>query len=87
MINLGLAAGAGVTPEQAQGTLIAIAPAVGSARVTSAAGNILRAFGMTVVAEEMASEERPELAAPRARHGRAAGDESAAREAVVRDEQ
>src|SRR6059058_2660000 len=45
LINLGLAGEAGVTLEQAQGALIAIAPVVGSARVAAAAGNILRAFG------------------------------------------
>ncbi|MGZ4508828.1 MAG: carboxymuconolactone decarboxylase family protein [Blastococcus sp.] len=48
LINLGLAAEAGMTLEQAQGVLIAIAPAVGSARVASAAGKILRAFGIAV---------------------------------------
>jgi 4-carboxymuconolactone decarboxylase len=57
LINLGLAADAGVTLEEAQGALIAIAPVVGSARVAAAAGNILRAFGIAMVAEEMASQE------------------------------
>ena len=57
LINLGLAKDAGVTLEQAQGVLIAIAPAVGSARVASAAGKILRAFSLAVVmAEEDAAE-------------------------------
>jgi 4-carboxymuconolactone decarboxylase len=58
LINLGLGADAGVTLEEAQGALIAIAPVVGSARVAAAAGNILRAFGLAVVAEEMASAEQ-----------------------------
>jgi 4-carboxymuconolactone decarboxylase len=44
-MHLAAASEAGVTPEQAQGLLIAIAPLVGSARVVAAAGNILRAFG------------------------------------------
>ena len=57
MINLGLAADAGITLEDAQGTLVAIAPVVGSARVAAAAGNILRgAFG--VAALEDALEEQ-----------------------------
>lgn len=47
VMNLGLAAEAGVTVEEVQGTLIAIAPMVGSARVASAAGAILRgAYGV-----------------------------------------
>jgi 4-carboxymuconolactone decarboxylase len=52
LINLGLAADVGVTLEDAQGTLIAIAPVVGSARVASAAGNVLRAFGLAAMVEE-----------------------------------
>ena len=54
VINLGLAADAGVTLEEAQNTLIAIAPVVGSARVASATGKILRGFGM---AEALGGEE------------------------------
>src|SRR4051794_10627396 len=52
LINLSLAADVGVTLEEAQGTLIAIAPVVGSARVASAAGNVLRAFGLEAMLEE-----------------------------------
>ena len=53
VINLSLAADAGVTLEEAQGLLIAIAPVVGSARVAAAAGNILRgAFGVAALEEE-----------------------------------
>jgi 4-carboxymuconolactone decarboxylase len=53
LMNLGLAAEAGVSLEDAQGTLIAIAPVVGSARVASAAGNILRAaFGVEIAESE-----------------------------------
>ncbi|HLN77967.1 MAG TPA: carboxymuconolactone decarboxylase family protein [Nocardioidaceae bacterium] len=60
MMNLGLAADAGVTVEEAQSTLIAIAPVVGSARVASAAGKILRAaFGVAVLeAEGSVPEQR-----------------------------
>jgi hypothetical protein len=46
LINLELAAEAGITLDQARGTLVAIAPIVGSAHVASAAGNILRAYGL-----------------------------------------
>lgn len=50
VINLGLAAEVGVTLEQAQGTLVAIAPIVGSARVASASGKILRGlFGVAAL--------------------------------------
>lgn len=54
LVNLGMAADAGVTLEQAQGMLIAIAPVVGSARVAAAAGKVLRAFGL---AEAVSGEE------------------------------
>jgi alkylhydroperoxidase/carboxymuconolactone decarboxylase family protein YurZ len=55
LVNLGSAADAGVTLEQAQGVLVAIAPVVGSARIASAAGKLLRAFG--VASAEMEEEE------------------------------
>ena len=46
LVNLEMAAESGITLDQARGTLVAIAPIVGSARVASAAGNILRAYGL-----------------------------------------
>ena len=52
LMNLGLAADAGVTLEDAQGTLIAISPLVGSARVAAAAGKLLRAFGVAEAEEQ-----------------------------------
>ncbi|WAL64647.1 carboxymuconolactone decarboxylase family protein [Amycolatopsis cynarae] len=57
LTNLGMAADSGVTLEDAQGTLIAISPLVGSARVASAAGKILRVFGVTMAAEAVADED------------------------------
>lgn len=60
-VNLGLAADLGVTLEDVQGTLIAIAPLVGSAKVASAAGKILRAvFGVAALEafEESVPEQR-----------------------------
>ena len=53
LVNMGPAADAGVTLEQTQGVLVAIAPIVGSARIASAAGKLLRAYGIAGAAEEM----------------------------------
>jgi alkylhydroperoxidase/carboxymuconolactone decarboxylase family protein YurZ len=36
----------GVAPEEIQGTLVAIAPVVGTARVVAAAGNMIRSLGL-----------------------------------------
>jgi 4-carboxymuconolactone decarboxylase len=46
LLNIGAAEELGVSPEEIQGTLVAIAPVVGSARVVSAARNIGEAFGL-----------------------------------------
>ena len=58
VMNLRLASEAGMTLEEAQGVLIAISPVVGSARVASAAGKMLRRFGMAIAAEQAAMEEQ-----------------------------
>jgi len=42
------AADSGVTAEDIQGVMIAVAPVVGTARVVSAGGKILRALGVAV---------------------------------------
>jgi 4-carboxymuconolactone decarboxylase len=53
LVNLEMGAETGLSLEQVQGVLIAIAPVVGSARVASAGGSILRALGLaTAVVEE-----------------------------------
>lgn len=52
LVNMGPAADAGVTLEQAQGVMVAISPIVGSARIASAAGKLLRAFGVAGAMEE-----------------------------------
>lgn len=52
LVNLGAAADAGVTLDDAQGVLVAVAPIVGGARIASAAGNLLRAYGIATIAEE-----------------------------------
>jgi 4-carboxymuconolactone decarboxylase len=46
LVNVGTAMDAGVPPERVQGTLVAIAPVVGSARIVSAAGKMARAMGL-----------------------------------------
>lgn len=46
LLNIGTADELGVPLEKVQGTLVAIAPVIGSARTVSAAGKIVRAFGL-----------------------------------------
>ncbi len=53
LLNLGVASELGLTLEQVQGALIAIAPVVGSARIASAGSSIAQALGLaTAIAEE-----------------------------------
>src|SRR5436190_3738719 len=44
LVNLGVAGEVGVDSEQVRGVLAAVAPIVGTARVVSASGNIVRAL-------------------------------------------
>ena len=61
LLNLQAAGAAGVTAEQAQGVLAAIAPVVGGPRVVAAAGNIARALGFAIaVADEELAEAEEE---------------------------
>jgi 4-carboxymuconolactone decarboxylase len=46
LVNLAVGKQLGIPAERAIGTLIAIAPVVGTARVVSAAGSIVRALGI-----------------------------------------
>jgi alkylhydroperoxidase/carboxymuconolactone decarboxylase family protein YurZ len=48
LLNLGAAVDVGVTLEDVQGVLIAVAPIVGTPRVVSAASNIEDAFGFAI---------------------------------------
>ena len=61
LVNVGMAVDFGVTFEDVQGVLVAVAPIVGTARVESAAGNIAKALGIVVeIAEaeaKLANEE------------------------------
>jgi hypothetical protein len=61
LANAGTASDLGITLEDVQGVLIAIAPIVGTARTVSAAGNIARALGFAIAAIE--AEVDAELAA------------------------
>ncbi len=57
LVNMGAAAEAGVTLEDTQGVLVAVSPIVGSARIASAAGKLLRAYGVAAVLDEDIEEE------------------------------
>ena len=46
LMNIGLAAESGIAIEDIQGVLVAVTPVVGSARIVSAASNILRGLGL-----------------------------------------
>lgn len=48
LTNLSVAGDSGLTAEDVQGTLVAIAPVVGGPRVVSSVGNIGRALGITI---------------------------------------
>jgi 4-carboxymuconolactone decarboxylase len=54
-MNIAFSGEAGLEPEKILGTLIAIAPVIGTARIVSAAGSILRAFAL---AEDLAEEDQ-----------------------------
>jgi hypothetical protein len=53
LMNLGPAAELGIGEDEVRGVLTAIAPIVGTAKVTSATGNILRALGFALEMAEM----------------------------------
>jgi alkylhydroperoxidase/carboxymuconolactone decarboxylase family protein YurZ len=62
LVNAGTAADVGLTLQDAQGVLIAVAPIVGAPRVVSAAGNIARALGFAIAAIEAELEAELEEA-------------------------
>ncbi len=59
LLNLGAASEIGIDEEQVRGVLTAVAPIVGTARVASATGNIVRAlaFAIEVAELELEAEE------------------------------
>jgi 4-carboxymuconolactone decarboxylase len=59
-VTLAAAADSGVTVEEAQSVLIALAPLVGTARITAAAGNVLRAvMGISALADALPEQRTP----------------------------
>src|SRR5271166_6712316 len=48
LANAGVAADTGITADDVQGVMIAVAPLVGTARVVSSAGKILRALNLAI---------------------------------------
>ena len=58
LANAAAAADSGVTADDIQAVMIGVAPVVGTARVVSAGGNILRALGFAIAVadSEMADE-------------------------------
>ena len=57
LVNLKVSGEAGVAPESIVGTLVAIAPVIGTARVVSAAGHIVRALGLAVAMAENTDQQ------------------------------
>ena len=59
LANAEAAADSGVTADDVQAVMIAVAPVVGTVRVVSAGGKIVRALGFAIaVADEMADDEQ-----------------------------
>ena len=56
LLNLGVASELGIGAEDIQDVLTAIAPIVGTARVVSASGNIMRALGFAIEVAELEAE-------------------------------
>ena len=54
LLNLEAAAAAGIDPERVRGVLAGIAPIVGTARIASATGNIVKALAIEI---EIADEQ------------------------------
>ena len=52
LVNAGTAIDLGITLDDVQGVLVAIAPIVGSARTVSAASNVAQALGFAIAALE-----------------------------------
>lgn len=52
LVNAGTAADVGITLQDVEGILTAVAPIVGTPRTTAAVGNILRALGFAIAATE-----------------------------------
>jgi alkylhydroperoxidase/carboxymuconolactone decarboxylase family protein YurZ len=58
LTNIGLAGDIGVEADDVQEVLIAVAPIVGTARVASAAGKMVRALGLAIAVADAQAEEK-----------------------------
>jgi hypothetical protein len=58
LLNIGAAGDVGIDADQVQGVVAAVAPIVGTARIASAAGNMVRALGFADELAELAEEDR-----------------------------
>jgi alkylhydroperoxidase/carboxymuconolactone decarboxylase family protein YurZ len=56
LMNLGIATEMGIDADAAQDVLAAVAPIVGTARVVSAAGKMVRALGLAIAISDAADE-------------------------------
>jgi len=56
LLNLGAAADIGIGEDEVRGVLAAIAPIIGTARVASATGNIVRALAIAIETAELDEE-------------------------------
>jgi Carboxymuconolactone decarboxylase family len=56
LLNIGVGGEVGVEPEDVEQVLIGIAPVVGTARVASAGGKILRALGLAIAVADAQTE-------------------------------
>ena len=59
MLNLSVAGEVDVDAEEVRGVLAAIAPIVGTPRIVTAAGNIVRALGIAIDLAELETNEAP----------------------------
>ena len=58
LLNIGAAGDVGIDADQIQGVLTAVAPIVGTARIASAAGNMMRALGFAEELAELGEDDR-----------------------------
>jgi alkylhydroperoxidase/carboxymuconolactone decarboxylase family protein YurZ len=65
LMHLGAASEAGVTEDQVQGVMCAIAPIVGTTRIVAAAGKMMRALGLALDLAELEAEAEAEGATTR----------------------
>jgi alkylhydroperoxidase/carboxymuconolactone decarboxylase family protein YurZ len=57
VLNLGAASELGIGEEQVRGVLAAVAPIVGTPRITAATGNIVEALGLVLEMAELEKDE------------------------------